>query len=199
MIRVLFLAAAMTGASLLASCGDQTAPDEHAGFRIPDLRTERQPDGAGARVTGGEVPFVFFFSDPETGLGVTAGFTPETLAAFCAAEPFDAETSTLRGVVRPDGSVTSLEQAKRVTIMVFFDVDQTFCDGEAPFAIGEGNYVNHDNDFFISGSRTNSFGFNLTGRVTDANGDPRSVSAAFQGTVDRNGDVQVARRHVVLR
>ena len=199
MVRALILAATLTGAAAVSSCGDRTAPDEYAVPRGPELRTDRQPDGAGALVTGGEVPFVFFFSDPETGLGVTAGFTPETLAAYCAEAPFDPETSVLHGVVRPDGSVTNLEQAKKVSIMVFFDVDQTFCDGEAAFAIGEGNYVNHDNDFFISGGRTNSFGFNLTGRVTDADGDAHAVSAAFQGTVDRDGDVHVARRHVVLR
>ena len=198
MARALLLAAVLTGVALVSSCGDQIAPDESTGLRAPNFRTGQNPEGPGAQVSGGEVPFIFFLSDPETGLGVTGGFTPETLAAFCAAEPTERETSIVRGVVRPDGSVTNHERAKKVTIMVFFDVDQTFCDGEAPFAVGEGNYVNHDNDFFISGNRTNSFGFNLHGRVTDVNGDRRSVSAAFQGTVDRNGDVHVARSHVVL-
>ncbi len=75
--------------------------------------------------------------------------------------------------------------------MVFLlDGEEHPCDGSAPFAVGTGNFTLHDNDFFVSGNRTNSFGFHLNGQVTDANGERHHVSAAFQGIVSRQGVVR---------
>ncbi len=75
--------------------------------------------------------------------------------------------------------------------MVFLlDGEEHPCDGSAPFAVGTGNFTLHHNDFFVSGNRTNSFGFHLNGQVTDANGERHHVSAAFQGIVSRQGVVR---------
>src|SRR5262245_58724039 len=168
MYRASFVVAALTCA-LVSACTDQTAPNSAP--QSPDLRTSQNPDGPGAQVTGGEVPFTFFFTDPESGLGIVAGLTPETLPGFCAEEDVERGTSSLRDVIRPDGSIMSHEKAKKVSLMVFvLDGDEDLCNGRAPFAVGTGNFMNHDNDFFVSGNRANSFGFRINGQVTDVNG-----------------------------
>jgi hypothetical protein len=196
MHRASFLAAALT-CVLVSACGDQTAPT--AATQGPDLRTSRNPDGPGARVSGGEFPFTFFFTDPESGLGIIAGLTPQTLPGFCADEDVERGSSILHDVVRPDGSIMSHERARKVSIMVFLlDGDQDLCDGSAPFAVGTGNFMTHDNDFFVSGNRANSFGFRLNGQVTEVDGKRHHVSAAFEGTANRQGDVRVTKVGIVL-
>ncbi len=196
MQRASLIAAALT-CTLLSACGDQTAPT--ATPQGPDLRTSQHPDGPGALVGGGEVPFTFLFTDSESGLGIIAGVNPQDLAAFCAGEDVERGTSVVHDVVRPDGSIANHEKAKKVTLLVFLpDGDDDLCDGSAPFAVGTGNFALHDNDFFISGNRTNSFGFHLSGQVTDVNGARHQVSAAFQGIANRRGDVRVVKAEVRL-
>lgn len=193
MNRASFLAAALTCA-LAAACGDQTAP-----AAAPDLRTSQNPDGPGAQVGGGEVPFTFFFTDRQSGLGIIAGLTPQNLAAFCASADVERGSSIVHDVVRPDGSIASHERAKKVALMVFvLDGNENLCDGSAPFAVGTGNFMNHDNDFFVSGNRTNAFGFRINGRVTDVEGARHRVSAAFEGTFSRQGDARVTKAGIVL-
>jgi hypothetical protein len=196
MYRASLVAAALT-CVLLSACGDQTAPI--AGPQDPDLRTSQNPDGPGAQVGGGEVPFTFLFSDPERGLGIIAGVTPENLAGFCADEDVERGSSVVHDVIRPDGSIASHEKAKQVSTMVFLlSGDAALCDGSAPFAVGTGNFTLHDNDFFVSGNRTNSFGFRVNGQVTDVNGERHHVSAAFQGIANRRGDVRIVKAGIVL-
>ena len=179
MYRASLLAAALTGA-LVSACGDQTAPT--AAPERPELRTSQNPDGPGALVGGGEVPFTFTFTDPESGLGIIAGVNPEDLAGFCADEDVERGTSVVHDVIRPDGSVASTEKGKQVNLMVFLlDGDEGPCDGKAPFGAGTGNFTLHDNDFFVSGNRANSFGFQVNGQVTDSDGARHHVSAFFQG------------------
>jgi hypothetical protein len=195
MSRASLIGAALTCA-LVSACGDQTALTTAP--QGPDLRTSRNPDGPGAQVGGGEVPFTFLFTDPETDLGIVAGVTPEDLARFCADEDVERGTSVVHDVIRPDGSIASHEKAKKVTVMVFLlDGEEDPCDGSAPFAVGTGNFTLHDNDFFVSGNRTNSFGFRLNGQVTDVNGERHHVSAAFQGIFSRHGVVRT-RAGIVL-
>ena len=197
MYRASFLAAALTCA-LVSACGDQTAPT--AAPQAPDLRTSRNSDGPGASVGGGEVPFTFIFTDRESGLGIIAGVTPANLAGFCAQEDVERGSSIVHDVVRPDGSIASHERAKKVALMVFvLEGDQALCDGSAPFAVGTGNFMNHDNDFFVSGNRTNAFGFRINGQVTDVDGARHHVSAAFEGTFSRQGDARVTKAGIVLR
>ncbi|HYC33317.1 MAG TPA: hypothetical protein VEB59_13585 [Gemmatimonadales bacterium] len=199
MYRASLAAAALACAAFISACGDRAAPTESASREGPDLRTTRNPDGPGAVVDSGELPFTFFFTDPASGLGIVAGLTPETLPGFCADEDVERGTSIVRGVIRPDGSLVDHERSHKVSVMVFLDDDQDLCDGSAPFAIGTANFFSHDNDFFVSGDRTNSFGFRLNGQVIDVNGGRHHVSAAFQGNVGRGGDVRVTRSGIELR
>jgi hypothetical protein len=197
MYRAPLVAAALTCA-LMSACGDQTAPT--APSRGPDLRTSANPDGPGAQVGGGEFPFTFFFTDPESGLGIVAGLTPETLPGFCADEDVERGSSFLHDVIRPDGSIMSHERARKVTLMVFRLGDGAdICDGSAPFAVGTGNFMSHDNDFFASGNRANSFGFRINGQVTDVDGARHHVSAAFEGTFSRQGEGRVTKAGIVLQ
>ena len=195
MYRASLIAAALTCA-LVSACGDAAAPTESG--VAPNFRTDRNEGGPGALVTGGELPFTFFFTDPASGLGIVAGLTPESLPGFCAGEDVDRETSIVKDVVRPNRSIMSHEKAKKVTIMVFLDDDQDLCDGSTPFAVGTGNFMTHDNDFFTSGTRTNSFGFRLSGQVTEVDGEQHRVSAVFEGNVNRDGEVRVTRRGITL-
>ena len=61
------------------------------------------------------------------------------------------------------------------------------------------NFMNHDNDFFVRGNRTNALGFRISGQVTDADGVRHHVSAAFEGTVSHRGVVRVTQSGIVLR
>ena len=192
------LIAAALGCILVSACGEQPAPTESAAPQTPDLRTGNSPDGPGAQVSASEFPFTFFFTDAAAGLGVVAGLTPETLPGFCAGEDVERGTSIVRDVVRPDGTIMSHEKAHEVALMVFLDDDQDLCDGSAPFAIGEGTFMVHDNDFFRSGNRTESLGFRLNGQVTDVDGERHHVSAAFEGNVNREGDLRVTKVGIVL-
>ena len=195
MHRASLIVAAVT-AALVSACGDQTAP---TGAQ-PDLRTAENADGPGAQVGGGEVPFTFSFTDPASGLGIIAGVAPEDLAAFCADEEVPRGTSTVHDVIRPDGSIASHEKAKQVTLMVFLlDGDGALCDGSTPFAVGTGNFTLHDNDFFVSGNRANSFGFHLNAQVAEADGERHHVSASFQGIANRQGDLRVIKTGIVLQ
>jgi hypothetical protein len=196
MSRASLIAAALTCA-MVSACSDQTAPT--AASAHPDLRTSQNPDGPGAQVGGSEVPFTFFFTDSQRGLGIVAGLTPATLPGFCAGEDVERGTSFLRDVVRPDGSIMSHERAVKVTLMVFrLDPGEDICDGSAPFAVGTGNFMNHDNDFFVSGNRTNAFGFRINGQVRDLDGARHHVSAFFEGTFSRQGDARVTKAGIVL-
>ena len=197
MHRASLIATALTCA-LVVACGDQ-APTESAVPRGPDFRTDHNEDGPGAIVTGGEVPFTFVFTDRASGLGVIAGVAPEDLPGFCADEEVESGTSIVKDVIRPDGSIMGHERAHKVTLMVFRDDDGELCDGSAPFAVGTGNFMIYDNDFFFSGNRTLSFGFRLNGQVTDADGRGHHVSAAFQGNIGRDGDVRFERGRIKLR
>jgi hypothetical protein len=133
------------------------------------------------------------------GLGIIAGVIPENLAGFCADEDVERGSSVVHDVIRPDGSIARHEKARQVSIMVFLlSGDATLCDGSAPFAVGTGNFTLHDNDFFVSGNRTNSFGFRVNGQVTDVNGERHHVSAAFQGIANRRGDVRIVKAGIVL-
>jgi hypothetical protein len=194
----LLLFVALTGA-LVPACGDQTDPTDIDQAQPPSLRTDRNPEGPGAFVGKVDGQLTFIFPDPASGLNVTAGFTPEALAAFCARQPFEGQPSRIKGVVRPDSSFTDLTRARNVTLMVFVDDNQDVCDGPAPFAIGQGDFRNHDNDLFVSGLRGNSFGFRVVGQVTDVNGVRHHLSAAFHGIIYRDGSLRITRTGIVLR
>jgi hypothetical protein len=188
-----------------SACNDQGSPTETAAPPRPILRTSQNPEGPGAQVIRsegaqvirGEGALAFIFPDPANGLTLTAGFTQETLDAFCAQEPFVGQPSTIHGVLRPDGTVTDLTKAKNVTLLVFVG-NQDICAGP-PFAVGQGSFLNHDNDLFVSLNRANSFGFRVVGQVTDVNGDRHQVSASFHGVIDRGGELRITRTGVTLR
>ena len=180
-----------------SACNDQGSPTGIAASARPNLRASQNPEGPGAQVIRGEGALAFIFPDPANGLTLTAGFTQESLAAFCAQEPFVGQPSTIHGVLRPDGSVTDLTKAKNVTLLVFVD-NQDIC-ATLPFAVGQGSFLNHDNDLFVSGKRANSFGFRVVGQVTDVNGDRHQVSASFHGVIDRGGELRITRTGITLR
>jgi hypothetical protein len=180
-----------------SACNDQGSPTEIAEPPRPNLRTSQNPEGPGSLVIRGEGALAFIFPDPANGLTLTAGFTLETLAAFCAREPFVGQPSTFQGVLRPDGTVTDLTKAKNVTLLVFVG-NQDIC-ALPPFAVGRGSFLNHDNDLFVSGNRTNSFGFRVVGQVTDVNGDRHQVSGSFHGVIDRGGELRITKTGITLR
>ena len=197
MPRMLFAVMAST-CMLVSACNDQSSPIESTLSERADLRTAQNPDGPGAVVGRGEGGLFFIFPDPAVGLIVTAGFTLENLAAFCARQPFVTEPSTIGGVLRPDSSATDLTTAKKVTLLVFLDDNQDVCDNLSPMAAGKGNYVNNDNDLFVSGNRTNSFGFRVVGQVTDVNGERHRLSVSFHGLIYRDGELRITRTGINL-
>ena len=57
----------------------------------------------------------------------------------------------------------------------------------AAWAIGSANVRNNDNDFFVTGTRTDSFGYRGVGTITDTGGSIWNYEFHFRGTIDRNG------------
>jgi hypothetical protein len=57
-----------------------------------------------------------------------------------------------------------------------------------PWATGSARLKGHDNDVFVSLTRTNAFGEQLTGTVVDVDGNTWRFSAGIQLRVDRNDE-----------
>ena len=72
-----------------------------------------------------------------------------------------------------------------------------FCTSE-PIAVGQGRLVVTDNDILVSGTRTNSFGANVTGQVALASGGTATVSAHARFVIHPDGTFTVASEQVLL-
>ena len=177
--------AALATAGLMSACSSDsppTAPDDLG----PSARTANAPLGPGAFVLRFDGVIGLAFSGPDEPYSVVAGLTLDQLAALCAGGDFQLEPATGQDVFRPDGSVHELFRARGVTVVVLEGAFADICD--TPFAVGRGNYTSTDNDLFVSGNRTNSFGFRLRGRVTDAEGERHHLLAKFHALITRRGE-----------
>lgn len=73
-------------------------------------------------------------------------------------------------------------------------------DGQpGPWATGHVNASNTDNDFFASGTRTNSFGDVGRGTVSDNDGDEWHYSWNFRAQNDRDGEFSVRTENFNLQ
>lgn len=174
----------MCGALALACSDTPTFPSAREPVG-PEFRTANNPNGPGALVIRFESALALFFSGPDEEFSVIAGLTLTDLAALCAEEEFSFEPIQGQDVIRPDGSVHEVNQG-RVTILVFEGAFADFCAGP-PFAVGRGRWTSTDNDLFVSGNRTNSFGFRLRGQVTEPDGERHHVLVKFHGLINRQG------------
>lgn len=67
------------------------------------------------------------------------------------------------------------------------------------YAQGTGRLLSTDNDFTGSGSRTNAFGFHMTGEVTVAGtGETAQLNAFVRFQIGRTGALQILTRKVQL-
>lgn len=193
----LTLAIALVCGALLPACSDEPTSPQPAPALGPVLRTVRNPDGPGAFVIRFDGVLGFLFDDPGSDLRVIAGVTLDQLAALCSGGDFTLEPATGQVVFRPDGSIHQLFKAKGVTLLVFEQAFADFC-AVPPFAVGRGNFINTDNDLLVSLNRTNSFGFRLRGRVTDASGGQSHLVAMFHAIINRCGELRVLTSAIKL-
>lgn len=62
-------------------------------------------------------------------------------------------------------------------------------DGQSgPWATGTATHMGHDNDVFVSLTRTNAFGDQGRGRVVDVEGTTWQISGHFKARIDRDGE-----------
>jgi hypothetical protein len=185
MSRTLSLTTALVGAALGLACGTDPVPVEPSGADGPALRSAHSPPGPGAFVIRTEGTFGFYFSDPDERYSVLGGLSRDQLAALCSGADFTFEPAREQLVFRPDGSIHQIFRARRVTVHVFEGAFADICG--TPFAVGQGNYTNTDNDLAVSFRRTNSFGFRLRGQVTDGSGGRHHLLAKFRALIMRSG------------
>jgi len=177
---------------LAAACGTDTSPTDPEGAPSPSFRTGNNAAGPGALVIRSGTAFFVTFTAPGSANLVAAGLSEGQLADFCSSGESPLGEAIEQIVIRPDGSVHDLFKARNVPLLLFPADAESICT-VAPLAVGRGNYTRTDNDLFVTGGRTNSFGFRIRGQVTDASGDKHHVLVVFKGQLNR---VHGARQHV---
>ncbi|MEZ0332900.1 MAG: hypothetical protein ACAI18_02740 [Gemmatimonadales bacterium] len=185
----------MTYAVLVAACDDRTTSTETTATHAPQLRTAQGPS---ALVIKQDEQLALILSDEGTGVTLAVRYTLDALAADCANEFFTGEQMNRLQVDRPDGSSHESFKGQKVTLLVFLGTLEDVCAGP-PFAVGSGQFIRTDNDVFVSGNRTNAFGFRIGGQVTDAAAGLHKVAAVFHATIDRAGALTIIRNEVTLK
>jgi len=78
-------------------------------------------------------------------------------------------------------------------------VDFNWTCGDEPLAIGTGDFNLVDNDLFVSGTRTNSFGYNAHGQLTDpVTGNPVNYSETWRAQIKKNGEFRALVENIHL-
>jgi hypothetical protein len=143
-------------------------------------------------------PGIGAWADGEDGLLVLAN--ADSLADACIGNP--AGPGDVQVVTLPSGVIVVLLHDDDVPLLVvpLGSPDDICADpGAWPvIATGTGDVRGTDNDVEESGSRMNSFGQRVTGRVIDGNGDAWSVQAHFRARINKSGDFILTRENVNL-
>jgi hypothetical protein len=128
-----------------------------------------------------------------------------TRADFCAWEENDFTGDPPVGRLVPvqyietaHGAVVAKYSATSTLELWALDADADFSgpcadtdDSSAPWAAGSAHVTGNDNDLFVSGSRTNSFGDRGHGTVWDASGAGWRYNWTFRALIDRDNEFRV--------
>lgn len=152
----------------------------------------------------------FIFPDEENGLAV---FWNTTRDAFCAweeggfvgPEPV-IEPVTVSTLETGKGAIVGSFRATRPIELWMLDEDAdlsgpcTDTDNQTgPWATGDATVTSNDNDVFVSGTRTNSFGDRGRGTVVDSAGEQWFYSWTFRAQIDRDDAFTVKAENFNLK
>ncbi len=156
-----------------------------------------------------EDPWVNVFWDVEHELVVFWNITRDDFCAweaggFTGAPPVD-RLVPAQYIETANGAVVSKTRATSTLELWALDADADFSglcadtdDSSAPWAVGSAQVTANDNDLFVSGSRTNSFGDRGHGSVWDAAGAAWRYSWTFRALIDRDFDFREVLLHSTL-
>lgn len=137
-----------------------------------------------------------FMVDEDAGLSILIGFTYEGIVEVCSTGEPNFDLGTLLLVERPDGSLKLQLTGKDVSVVVFEGILGPTCGSflsATPLATGTVNFTRSDNDFFVSGERTNSFHQLLTGSgVYTGTDEPVHIMVKFFGTIHKDFSGQIS-------
>lgn len=196
------LLALLCGVGFAAACADQSA------LTSPSQATSTDALAADSRATVNRFAawYAAVLVDENRHLTVVAGVPFEQLADVCEEGTglFTLDSATIHTVQRPDESFAVRWQGKDVNVVIFEgEFPGDFCTGfytTLPLAIGTTHATFHDNDFFVSGNRTDSYHFDLTGKgVYTATGQPARITVKSQGLVAKDGSILKLTTDIRLR
>jgi hypothetical protein len=152
--------------ALVIGCADSQAPTPAA--TTPALSVEHTTE-----------EFGFGFSDGHW--FVFVGVSVEDLTGFlCTGTGGTVDLVDGLHVFRPDGSRKDrLKGEERLAVFERPAFDESFCDDPlaVPTFTGSGRLSLNDNDFFVTGNRTDASMVHVTGTVTDESGQPYHLVA----------------------
>jgi len=153
----------------------------------PSLRTENNPEGFGAVVIHSEQGAFFSGGD---GLEMLIGWTFAELEEFCATGEVTIGSLRELFVFRPDGSLKYGLRGARIPLLVWHADNTPLCDlTDLPRLTGTGNFFASDNDFFVSGNRTESTVGSVHGQVTSDDGQRFRFTQQFHAVIFPSGEV----------
>ncbi len=153
----------------------------------PSLRTENNPGGFGAVVIHAEQGA--FLSGGE-GLVQLIGWTFDELEEFCATGNISIGSLRELSVFRPDGSLKEGLHGARIPLLVWQTDNFDLCGIlDLPHLTGTGNMFASDNDFNVSGNRTESTVGSVHGTVTSEDGQSFRFTQKFHAVILRTGEL----------
>jgi hypothetical protein len=188
--RLLPVVAFSSAFAFLLGCAEPAGvasdPVQESSF-TPSFRTEHSPEGFGAVVIHAEQGAFLSGGD---GLVMLIGWTLDELQEFCATG--DITIGSLRElfVFRPDGSLKYGLRGARIPLLVWQTDNFDICVlVDVPHLTGTGNFFASDNDFNVSGNRTESTVGAVHGQVTSEDGQRFRFTQKFHAVILRTGEL----------
>jgi hypothetical protein len=130
------------------------------------------------------------FFTAEGGLAMIIGWTFEELELFCTTGEITIGSLRELIVTRRDGSLKASLHGTRIPLLVWETDSPDLCQVlDEPHLTGTGRFFASDNDFFVSGNRTESTVGGINGHVVSEDGRRFRATQKFHAVILRNGDL----------
>ena len=189
--RLLAVSALASTFAFVLGCGEPvgvTSDPAQESFSPPSLRTEHNSEGFGAVVIHAKQGA---FMSGGNGLEFLIGWTIDEVNKYCATGDITIGSLRELSVFRRDGSLKYGLHGARIPLLVW-EADNTPLCGllDLPHLTGTGNIAASDNDFFVSGNRTESTVGVVHGQVTSSDGQRFRFTEKFHAIILRSGELQ---------
>jgi hypothetical protein len=135
---------------------------------------------------GSKAPF--FTAEP--GLAMLIGWTFDELELFCTTGEITIGSLRELAVVRPDSSLKYGLHGAHIPLLVWQTTNNNLCELlDVPHLTGTGQFFASDNDFFVSGNRTESTVGAVHGQVVSEDGERFRFTQEFHAVILRTGEV----------